>query len=118
MVFSAAGQCFWLRQRVSMLQFWREREEERVSCSKCLSVIAAMCLSFTGCGKQSSQDAKKPVTIEVWTYYNGDQLMAFENLVEEFNETVGKEEGIAVKSSSQGSVNDLETNVLAALKGK
>ena len=29
----------------------------------------------------------KPVTLTVWTYYNGDQLASFERLVEEFNTT-------------------------------
>ncbi len=70
-----------------------------------------------GCGNKSPLDAKHPVTIEVWTYYNGDQLSAFDSLVEEFNETVGKEKGIIVEGYSQGSVNDLETNVLAAVRG-
>ncbi len=83
-----------------------------------LSFVIAMCLALTGCGSKSPLDPKKPVTIEVWNYYNGDQLTAFDNLVEEFNATIGKEKGIIVKGSSQGSVNDLETNVLAALKGE
>ena len=83
-----------------------------------LSLVIAMCLALTGCGSKSPLDPKKPVTIEVWNYYNGDQLTAFDNLVEEFNATIGKEKGIIVKGSSQGSVNDLETNVLAALKGE
>ena len=71
-----------------------------------------------GCGNKSPLDAKNPVAIDVWTYYNGDQLTAFDSLVEEFNETVGKEEGIIVKGYSQGSVNDLEMNVLAAVRGE
>lgn len=81
-------------------------------------LTATMCLHVTGCGEKSLLDPKNPVTIEVWTYYNGDQLTAFDSLVEEFNETVGKEKGIVVESSSQGSVNDLETNVLAAIRGE
>ena len=83
-----------------------------------LCLIMAMCFQVIGCGKKSPLDPKKPVTIEIWTYYNGDQLTAFDGLVEEFNETVGKEKGIVVNSSSQGSVNDLETNVLAAIRGE
>jgi len=74
--------------------------------------------AFAGCGDKSPLDPKNPVTISVWNYYNGDQLTAFDSLVEEFNETVGKEKGIVVKGYSQGSVNDLETNVLAAVKGQ
>lgn len=81
-------------------------------------LIMVMCFLAAGCGEKSPLSAKDPVTIEVWTYYNGDQLTAFDNLIEEFNETVGKEKGIVVSSSSQGSVNDLETNVLAAIKGE
>lgn len=85
----------------------------------CLMLAVSMMLA--GCGEtggKSPLDAKKPVTIEVWNYYNGDQLTAFDSLVKEFNESVGKEKGIIVNSSSQGSVNDLETNVLAAIRGE
>lgn len=84
-------------------------------------LILAVSMMLAGCGGaggKSPLDAKKPVTIEVWNYYNGDQLTAFDSLVKEFNESVGKEKGIIVKSSSQGSVNDLETNVLAAIRGE
>ena len=80
--------------------------------------ILAMGMGLAGCGNKTPLDAQNPVTIEVWNYYNGNQLTAFDSLVQEFNATVGKENGIIVKSSSQGSVNDLETNVLAAIKGE
>lgn len=83
---------------------------------RALCVVMAMSMVFAGCREKSPFDAKNPVTIEVWNYYNGDQLTAFDSLVEEFNETVGKEKGIIVKSNSQGSVNDLEANVLAAIR--
>lgn len=73
---------------------------------------------FAGCGGKSPLDPKNPVRVSVWTYYNGDQLTAFDDLVAEFNETEGKEKGIIVKGFSQGSVNDLEENVLAAVKGE
>ena len=83
-----------------------------------VGLVMAVGMALTGCGDKSPLDPKNPVTIEVWNYYNGDQLTAFDNLVEEFNGSIGKEKGIIVKGSSQGSVNDLETNVLAALKGE
>ena len=56
--------------------------------------------------------------ITVWTYYNGDQLESFNKLVDQFNETTGLEKGIRVESASQGSVSDLETNVMDAAQGK
>ncbi len=85
-----------------------------------LSLIMSMGIAAAGCGQSKSTplNPKNPVTIEVWNYYNGAQLSAFDGLVKEFNETVGKEKGIVVKGSSQGSVNDLETNVLAAIRGE
>lgn len=58
------------------------------------------------------------MTITIWNYYNGEQLEAFNRMVQNFNDTVGKEQGITVESASQGSVNDLETNVLNAAEGK
>ncbi len=80
----------------------------------CLLLSGALALSCTACvgGK------KAPTTITVWTYYNGEQLESFNQLVDQFNSTVGQEQNIVVESSSQGSVNDLETSVLAAAEGK
>lgn len=72
------------------------------------TILAASMLSVCA-GKKSD-----PVTITVWTYYNGDQLDTFNNLTEKFNETVGKKQGITVDSKSLGTVEDLEKNVLAA----
>lgn len=85
-----------------------------------LASAAALTLSLAACGgsavsgpKNTAPTNAKPVTITVWSYYNGDQLETFSKLVDEFNATVGKEQNITVEASSQGSVNDLETNVLA-----
>lgn len=66
------------------------------------TVLAASMLS--GCAGKKSD----PVTITVWTYYNGDQLDTFNNLAEKFNETVGRKQGITVDSKSLGTVEDLE----------
>lgn len=76
------------------------------------TILAASMLS--GCAGKKSD----PVTITVWTYYNGDQLDTFNNLTEKFNETVGKKQGITVDSKSLGTVEDLEKNVLAAADGE
>lgn len=59
-----------------------------------------------------------PVTVTVWTYYNGDQLDAFNDLTEKFNDTVGKKDGITVETKSLGTAEDLEQNVLAAADGE
>ena len=87
-----------------------------------VSMLAAAIVAsaLTGCGITDSNHTEKssaktvkldpedPVSLTVWHYYNGLQQTAFDNLVDEFNNTVGKDEGISVKSYSQGSVADLE----------
>lgn len=85
-------------------------------CLVCLT--AAMALTVSGCGSKSPLDPKDPVSLTVWHYYNGSQQAAFDTLVEEFNDTVGRELGIYVQSYSQGSVPDLETAVRDAINGK
>lgn len=85
-----------------------------------IAAAAAMAL-LAGCGSKTSDPGfspSDPVDITIWTYYNGEQLEAFNALVDEFNATVGKEQGITVESSSHGSVTDLENNVLDSAEGK
>jgi len=80
-------------------------------------IAAVLALSaLTGCGTEAEE--QESITISVWTYYNGAQLTAFNELITEFNKTVGAEKGIYVQGSSFGSVGDLETNVMDAAKGK
>ena len=84
------------------------------------AVLAAACL-LSGCaaqGPQAKLDPKNPVTVTVWHYYNGAQLSAFSQLVTEFNETEGREKGIVVEQSSQGTVSELEQSVLDAANKK
>jgi len=89
----------------------------------CCGALAGILL-LSGCSAPSADqnsnllDPDKPVTITVWTYYNGQQLSSFNEMVEDFNTTAGRELGIFVESYSQGSVSDLETNVMAAAQGK
>ncbi len=83
-------------------------------------LLLAAALMLAGCsgasGRQSA--AQGPVNISVWTYYNGEQLAAFQQLVDEFNDGVGKEKGIVVKGSNLGSVNDLRDAVMNSADGK
>ena len=65
-----------------------------------LILILSLCLLITACLKNGDEDyglnPKSPVTITIWHYYNGAQKTSFDELVKEFNETVGREKGIAV----------------------
>ncbi len=80
---------------------------------KMLCLLLALLL-LAGCAPKEQPLMCKPVTFTGCTYYSGAQLEAFLALAEVFNLTRGKELGITVIASSEGSVNDLETNVIAA----
>ncbi len=56
-------------------------------------------------------------SIEVWTYYGGAQKIAFDNIIDEFNSTIGKEKNIFVKHSSFGHIGDLNSALIASAKG-
>ncbi len=83
-----------------------------------LCFVTTVVLGLSGCGDKNPLDPKDPVSLTVWHYYNGSQQSAFDSLVQEFNDTVGREKGIYVEGFSQGSVSDLETAVRNSIEGK
>ncbi len=78
--------------------------------------------TLCGCGKKDEEarllDPNKPVSLTIWHYYNGMQQAAFDELVDEFNSTVGREKGIYIESYSQGSVDDLEQAIMSSVNGE
>ena len=86
-----------------------------------LSAIGALMLGALLIGCQGKKDMhgltpKEPTNINIWHYYNGAQQIAFEELVSEFNQTVGKELGIVVSEESKGSIADLADAVKASVE--
>lgn len=85
-------------------------------------ILQVMCcftiLLCCGCQSSSHLDSNNPTTIKLWNYYSGKQLESFNKLVNEFNETVGKEKGIVVDATNIGNVNELGQNVIDAANKK
>ena len=81
---------------------------------------AILCLSAASCASPGTAQPNhnEPVNLTVWTYYNGDTLAAFEELITQFNETVGRKEGIFVTSFCYGSVTKLEDSILDSAYGE
>lgn len=77
--------------------------------------FSALC----GCSKDSGDkkaielDPDNPVTVTVWHYYNGVQQISFDEMVQEFNDTVGNEKGIVVEAFSKSSISELADSVTA-----
>lgn len=86
------------------------------------TMAAVLALTMAGCQEKKETtgalNPEDPTTVTVWNYYNGDQQVAFEQLVEEFNRTVGTEQGIVVVTVSQGDVNTLADALLESVQGK
>lgn len=82
------------------------------------AVVLVMALLLSGCSsanKNYGLDPKHPTTIQIWHYYNSAQKNAFDELTQEFNETVGVKQGIIVEGHSLGDVNNLEESVMSAV---
>ncbi len=90
-----------------------------------LSSVTAVALAVTaisGCNRSESENdhglnKNVPVTISVWHYYNGVQQTGFDDMVTEFNNTIGLEKGIIVQAFSKNSVSELAESVISALNG-
>lgn len=85
-------------------------------------VLAAIISSLSLCSCSSTADndslldKNDPTTVTIWHYYNGVQLINFENAVTEFNNTIGTEKGIIVEAYSKNSISELADSVVSAVK--
>lgn len=99
----------------------RESHMKKTGLLRLLTALLALVL-LTGCGSKLPKgvefDPKNPVFLRLWHYYNGPQKQALDEMIAEFNDTVGNERGIVVEAFSHGSVADLTDQVLAAAEKK
>lgn len=74
-------------------------------------LLCFLCLFMTSCNmlpaQNKSLDPDNPITVTVWNYYNGTVKDRFDELVLEFNDTIGTEQGIVIEAQSYGDVNEL-----------
>ena len=80
----------------------------------CLSLAVITVLIFTGCGQKKTKD---PITVTLWHVYGGQTESPLNDLIDQFNETIGKEENIRVQVGSVTNTNTIHENVLASAFG-
>ena len=80
---------------------------------KLMSVLFIVLVSCTVLTAGGTKEDKQRVT--VWHSSQGSALTSFEEIVETFNETIGREKGIVIEAVYQGKANDVLTKVNAAI---
>lgn len=81
--------------------------------SNLIALITVGTLAFCGCQSQSVLPKNAPpTTVSIWHYYNGAQQIIFDDLVSEFNETIGTEKNIMVEAYNQNAVDELADKVM------
>lgn len=82
---------------------------------KILCVLCVLCLILpgTGCRKK-----KEPINITLWHVYGEQVDSPINDLIDEFNRTVGAEQGIMVTVTSVSNSNKIHEGVLAAANNK
>jgi len=74
----------------------------------CLVSLPAM---LAGCGESSPTDKNNPVTLTMWHNYGGDMQAAVDDLIDEFNSTLGKEQGILIDVTAISSSSELNKSL-------
>ena len=63
-------------------------------------VVLIMVTLLSGCSEPSGLDPKHPVTLTLWHNFGGQMQTTMDALVDEFNGTVGKENGVILSVTS------------------
>ena len=72
-----------------------------------LTVVLLLSAALTGCSDSSPLDPKNPVTLTMWHNYGGDMQATMDYLIDQFNSTVGKEQGIVINVTAIASSSEL-----------
>lgn len=67
-----------------------------------------------GCGGKTGNTENKPVTITIWHVYGAQTDSPLNDLIQVFNDTVGKEEGIRVEVTMVSNNKNIHNHILSA----
>ena len=86
-----------------------------MSVAVCSMLIA--CVACSG-GNDHGLNPGSPTPVTIWHYYNGALGSTFDEMVTDFNNTLGKEKGIVVSAKSKGSIAGVEEAIRASIDGE
>ena len=78
-----------------------------------LLLVLARLLGCAGCG-----GGREPVTVTIWHVYGGETESPLNDLIDTFNDTVGREQNIRVLGGSVTNTNTIHEAVLASAYGE
>jgi len=76
-------------------------------------LLTIVLLSAAGC-KQSLLDPKEPVTLAMWHNYGGQMKNLMDEMIDEFNSTIGAEQGIIISVTAISGSSELHDMLTAA----
>ena len=78
-----------------------------------LSMVCAfvICFVFSGCENPNRPSKSSPVTLNMWHNFGGEMQKTMDELIDEFNSTVGAEQGINVTVTAISSSKELNTSL-------
>ena len=83
----------------------------------CILLIFGV-LPLAGCGAKPMLDPENPVTVSLWHNYGGQMKETMDALVNEFNNTVGSEQGVIVSVTSVSSSSSIVKMLEMAANGE
>ncbi len=72
---------------------------------------------LTACGSKSPLDPDNPVTLTMWHNYGGDMQQTMDYLIDQFNSTIGKEQGIIINVTAISSSSELNKSLTMIVNG-
>ena len=86
--------------------------------TRTLRLVLLVCLSafiYTGCGKKDPLDPANPITLTFWHPYTQQMQIGIDELIKEFNETIGAKRGVIVHTDYIADIPVLHEKILAAI---
>ena len=81
-------------------------------------IFAAITACLSGCSEKTRPDADNPVTLTMWHVYGSQTKSPLNDAIDEFNDTVGRENGITVNVVSVTSSSAIDKALSASANGE
>jgi len=84
----------------------------------CVALVLLYLVGLGGCGNAGTLlDPRAPVVLTMWHNYGGDMQQSMDYLIDQFNSTVGKEQGIVIDVTAISSSSELNKSLAMIANG-